>query len=125
MAFFERPRDTYDALRQSLGKIRGAKLIATGTRPPETDNPFHGLLDDPEADTLALKWTYTGPRAGALTMRAARSCNPSLGRFPELAPQGQGGSGPGQEAPRGSGGPGRSWRTVSTWRCTSAELRPC
>lgn len=69
------------ALRTSLGKIEGSRMISIGTRAASPDHPFEQMLKDP--DTFSLTYAARGddpPFRKATWLRA----NPSLKMMPNL-----------------------------------------
>ena len=68
------------ALRTSLGKVQGSKLIAIGTRPAAGDHFYSRMLEEaPYAQTHAA-----GKDDPPFRVRTWRKANPSLDHFPAL-----------------------------------------
>ncbi|MXY96386.1 MAG: hypothetical protein F4Z29_01235 [Gemmatimonadetes bacterium] len=76
-----RRAEMWNALTTTLGKSPGCRLVALGTRPDDSDNPFTKLLDG-EADFVA---EYRSRAKKTWHSDAAiRAANPSLDHFPAL-----------------------------------------
>ena len=87
IAQWQQAEAMYAALRTSLGKRKGTKLLAVGTRPVAgTGHVFDRLLEDGSAD-LVLKYAATeeDAKAGRLGWRRTWvKANPSLPALPSL-----------------------------------------
>ncbi len=71
----------YIALRTSLGKIAGCRMVALGTRPTEPDHWFGRMLRDP--DTYAQEHTAR-PVDPPFQRRTWRRANPSMDAMPNI-----------------------------------------
>ena len=69
------------ALRTSLGKVPGSRLLAIGTRPDDDAHPFQRMLD---GIGVSLAVTYAVDDPERLTWGEIAKANPSLRAFPDL-----------------------------------------
>ena len=69
------------AIRTSLGKRPGSRLVVLGTRPASPDHWFQRLLDDPDIPGLVYA---ADPEADPLDREAWKAANPSLPWMPFL-----------------------------------------
>ena len=70
------------ALRTSMGKIPGSRMIAIGTRPASSAHWFQKMLDGGCSFSLCYAAAKSDP---PFHWRTVRKANPSLGIMPELA----------------------------------------
>lgn len=73
----------YAALRTSLGKVPGSKLVALGTRPADEHHFFARLLDR----SPYTQCHSAAPDARPFTLKAIRAANPSYDYLPSLRAQ--------------------------------------
>ena len=71
------------ALRTSLGKVPGSRLIALGTRPASGDHWFSRMLDSPGADDYSQEHKANKDDP-PFQLRTWKKANPSLSIFPSL-----------------------------------------
>ena len=70
------------ALKTSLGKIEGSKMLWLGTRPSTPEHPFQRALD---GHGTSLQLTYAAPLdAPPFQRRTWKRANPGLDRLPDL-----------------------------------------
>lgn len=70
------------ALRTSLGKVPGAKMVSLGTRAAEEDHPFERLLRDPGLGYAQVHAARVGDPP--FRRRTWKRANPSLDHMPHL-----------------------------------------
>ena len=69
------------ALRTSLGKVKGSRFMAIGTRPSHPGHPFQKMLD---GIGVELAITYAADDADTVTLREIAKANPSMWAMPHL-----------------------------------------
>ena len=74
----------YSALRTSLGKIPGAKLIALGTKPSDRDHWFEVLLRNPLAFSMDYSATEEQREKEPYKLATIKAANPSYSYMPTL-----------------------------------------
>lgn len=74
----------YAALRTSLGKIEGARLIALGTRPSDSEHWFENLLRNPLAFGLRYQATDEAREKRPFHLATIKQANPSWAYLPTL-----------------------------------------
>ena len=74
----------YSALRTSLGKIDGAKLIALGTKPSDRNHWFEILLRNPLAFSMDYSASEEAREKRPYDIETIKSANPSFNYMPTL-----------------------------------------
>ena len=74
----------YSALRTSLGKIRGGKFIALGTRAADSENWFEVAQRNPLAAAIRYTTTAAEREKNPFSLATIRKANPSYDHLPTL-----------------------------------------